>query len=214
MMIHKGRMFVRMQFDNEKELEEVVFDSLYRMFGDRAIKVPLRIVLQTEDKSKTIPDAIILDLIENKWYIVEVELESHSTHGHVLPQLERQMLAVSTRAGKKRLIETVFSKIIRDKRARKELNDEGVKPTGIKHKIEQLIETRAPIFVVPIDGITTDLRTWARNQRHEVQFWEIKHYVCVDEPDRPIFVFPDEFDFEYVYVPKKVYNGALRRAKK
>lgn len=209
-------MFVRTQFDNEKELEEVVFDNLSRMFGRDAIKIPLRIVLQTEDKSKTTPDAIILNLKKKKWFIVEVELESHSTHGHVLPQLERQMIAVSTRDGKKKLIKTVSSKIRRDKWVREELKHKGVKEIDIKHKIEQLIEKQAPIFVVPIDGISKDLRTWARIQKHEVQFWEIKCYVCVDEdgPDPLIYVFPDEFDFEYNYVPKKVLDEALRRAKK
>jgi hypothetical protein len=191
MIIHKNRMFVRALFKNEKELEELVFENLSRMFGRDAIRIPLRIVLETEDRSKTTPDAIILDLIKNKWYIVEVELASHSTHGHVLPQLERQMIAVSTRDRKRSLIETVFSKIKREKWVREQLKEKGVKEIDIKHKIEQLIEKQAPIFVVPIDEVTRDLKTWAGNQKYEVRFWVIKPYLCIDEADELIFVFPD-----------------------
>jgi hypothetical protein len=196
MIIHKDRMFVYTQFEDEKELEEIVTDNLSRMFGDDAIKIPLKIVLETEDKRKTTPDLVVVDLRKEKWYIIEVELASHSKYGHVLPQIERQMIAVSKPNGKRRLIETVFSEIRKDKMVGEKLKGKRVKDFDVKHEIEQLIMKQAPIFVVPIDGITEDLRTWAENQKYEVQLWEIKLYACTDEFDDFIIVFPDEFDME------------------
>jgi hypothetical protein len=199
MIIHKGERFIPAEYRDEVELENVVYANLANMFGDKAIKVPFKTKLRTDDDVETIPDAIVLDFKKNKWYIVEVELVAHSTYGHILPQVTKQKIAVSTLRGKERLIEAVFAKILRSPRIRQQLREQGIEEIEIKDKLEQLIKRNDPIFAIPIDQINNDQLTWKNDQKYKVDFWQIKKYLPIDYEIRPLYLFPEKTKPSFVF---------------
>lgn len=192
MIIHKGERFIPAKFRDEAELENAIYKNLEDMFGDGAINVPLKTKLRTDDGVETIPDAIILDFNNNKWYIVEVELAAHSTYGHLLPQVAKQKVAVSTRGGRTRLIDAVFAKIAKSPNKRQQLREQGMEDIEMKDKLERLIRNNDPIFIIPIDYVTRDLTTWKNDQKHEVEFWQIRKYLPIDYETRPLYIFPEK----------------------
>lgn len=198
-IVHKGERFVPAYFKDEAELEAVVYENLADMFGDEAIAVPFKTKLLTDDDVGTIPDAIVLDFKNNKWYIVEVELASHSTYGHILPQVTKQKVAVSTYEGKIRLIEAVFARIEQSQYKRKRLREQGIEEIEIKHRLERLIKNSKPIFIVPIDHVTKDLNTWRDDQKYIVEFWRVSKYLPIDYGIRPLYVFSVKGDPSFAF---------------
>lgn len=190
MIIHKGERFIPAKFRDEAELEHVVYANLADLFGDEAISVPFKTKLLTDDDVQTIPDAIVLDFKNNKWYIVEVELAAHSTYGHILPQVAKLKVAVSTPGGRTRLIDAVFAKIEGSQYKRQQLREQGIEEIEIKHRLERLIKSNKPVFIVPIDHVTKDLTTWKDDQKYRVEFWRISKYLPIDYEIRPLYFFP------------------------
>ena len=192
MIVHKGERFIPAEFRDEAELEYVVYENLADLFGDEAISVPFRTKLRTDDDVETIPDAIVLDFKNNKWYIVEVELAAHSTHDHVLPQVTKMIVAVSTRGGKERLIDAVFRKIEKSPEKRRQLREQGMEEFKIKDRLEHLVKKKDPIFTILIDAITMDLETWKSYQKYTVDVWRIKKYLPIDYEIKPLYFFTEK----------------------
>jgi hypothetical protein len=204
MIIHKGERFIPAEYRDEVELEHVVYANLANMFGDEAINVPLKTKLRTDDDVETIPDAIILDFMNDQWYIVEVELAAHSTHDHVLPQVTKMIIAVSTPGGKERLIDAVFRKIEKNPGKRRQLREQGMEEFKIKDRLEQLVKEKDPIFAIPIDEIPRDLETWERYQKYIVNVWQIKKYLPIDQEIEPLYVFPERTTPSLTLPPRRL----------
>jgi len=67
-----SRVFLKDQFKDEDELERVVQSHYDSIFGDEAIYVPKK-SLETSGGVGTVPEAIVIDLSAEKWYIIEME---------------------------------------------------------------------------------------------------------------------------------------------
>ena len=201
MIIHKGERFIPAKYRDEAELENVVYENLANMFGDEAIKVPFKTKLRTDDGFETLPDAIILDFKNNKWFIVEVELAAHPSYRHILPQVTKQKNAVSTPEGKERFIDAVFTKIEESPGIRKQILKQGIEEIKIKDKLEQLIKKNQPILAIPIDKVTKDLRTWKSDQKYVIDFWQIMKYLPIDHEIEPLYVFPERTKPSFAYAP-------------
>jgi aspartokinase len=50
-----------------------------------------------------------------------------------------------------------------------------------------------PIIGVPIDGVTNDLRDWARTLKYKVKLWVVSKFVEFNKPANIVFEFPEEF---------------------
>jgi hypothetical protein len=50
-----------------------------------------------------------------------------------------------------------------------------------------------PIIGVPIDGVTNDLRDWARTLKYKVKLWVVSKFVEFSKPTNIVFEFPEEF---------------------
>jgi len=90
MIIGKGKKYIRVAFENEAEIEQVVADNFELLFGSSSIFLP-KAALTTLSGKGTIPDGIVIDLLREKWFIVEAERASHGTWEHIAPQVSKQI---------------------------------------------------------------------------------------------------------------------------
>src|SRR5215212_8763704 len=95
MLINDSQQFVKTSFDSEAEIERVVQKYAEQLFGSSIIYLP-QARISTVGGKNTVPDAIVIDVQAEEWFIVEAERAIHGTWEHIAPQVSRQLAAVGS----------------------------------------------------------------------------------------------------------------------
>lgn len=191
MLIFKETKFIKSPFDNEAELEKVVVDNYEYLFGPNSFYLP-KAKIRTADGGGTIPDGFAIDIAQKKWYLVEAELMHHSVWNHIAPQVTKQILA-SQQAFTRRIIVDLSVEQYKNDQSTKEKFDElNIAEINVRQVLGDILETD-PIIGVPIDGVTNDLRDWARTLKYKVKLWLVTKFVEFNNPQNIVFEFPEEF---------------------
>jgi hypothetical protein len=90
MLINDSQQLVKTSFDGEAEIESVVQKYAEQLFGSSIIYLP-QTRISTLGGKNTIPDAIVIDIQSEEWFIVEAERAVHGTWEHIAPQVSRQL---------------------------------------------------------------------------------------------------------------------------
>lgn len=69
----------------ETELEQIIMDQAPYLYPDYRV-VPFKQIVYSDTESH-VPDFALIDQEYREWWVVEVEMGSHSLNGHVLPQV-------------------------------------------------------------------------------------------------------------------------------
>ncbi len=191
MLIFKDTKFIKSPFDNEAELEQVVVDNYEYLFGPNSFYLP-KAKIKTADGVGTIPDGFAIDIEQGKWYLVEAELIHHSVWNHIAPQVTKQILASNQPLTKRTLVDLAVSLYQTDQNTREKFEELNIAEINVRQVVGDILETE-PIIGVPIDGVTNDLRDWARTLKYKVKLWIINKFVEFNKPQNIIFEFPEEF---------------------
>jgi hypothetical protein len=97
-------------------------------------------MLRTTIGQGVMPDAALVDLESNEWYVVELELASHSVDEHIRPQLERLRYAIYG----------------------DDLAPDLAKATGRSEDAVRLMLSRRPNFLCLVDADSVDVRLACR----------------------------------------------------
>jgi hypothetical protein len=119
MLINDSQQFVKTTFDNEAEIERVVQKYAEQLFGSSIIYLP-QTRISTLGGKNTVPDAIVIDVQAEEWFVVEAERAIHGTWEHIAPQVSRQLAAVSS-ARTRELILQIALKLVAQSRTLREL---------------------------------------------------------------------------------------------
>ena len=111
-IIKDGVKFTRHTFDMENQFEKVVFGQIKSIFGESAILFDKQ-KIKTATGIGTIPDAFVILPDKQKWYLIEVELSSHSVYQHMIPQISKFKSALDN-ASTRRTLTKYFDKSIED----------------------------------------------------------------------------------------------------
>lgn len=87
-----GKKYIKTNFKNESDLEDMVCDNAKRLFGEKTIYIDAKRKINSGELGKTIPDGLLFDLSDPdnpKFYLVEVELSKHSFYSHIFPQITK-----------------------------------------------------------------------------------------------------------------------------
>lgn len=191
MLVYKDIKFIKSPFDSEAELEQVIIDNYEYLFGPTSFYLP-KTKIKTADGVGTIPDGFAIDIQQKKWYVVEAELIHHSVWNHIAPQVTKQLLASQQSATKKSLAELAVSQYQSDAYTKEKFDDLNIAEINVRRVIGDILETN-PIIGIPIDGVTDDLREWARTLKFKVKLWVINKFVELSKPSNIVFEFPEEF---------------------
>lgn len=191
MLIVNDRRFLSAAFDSEEELESVVVEHSEDVFGPASLFLPKKLI-RTRDGFGTIPDGIVIDLLQRRWFIVEAELAVHSVWGHIAPQVAKQLAAASQRPSKQIIIDLAVDQAKQDKSVLDKFLDQDITELDVRHYLDQILETE-PIVAIPIDNIPADLREWAQTLRYVVKLWLVRKMVELGNPSNIVYEIPDEY---------------------
>jgi hypothetical protein len=181
-----GKIYSKIEFDNEDEIENVVIDNFKLLFGDFSILLDKKLI-NTNSGKGSVPDGIIIDFEGNKWYILEVERGIHGTWEHIAPQISKQITAVENIDTKTKIAENCIEKI--DKPFKDLLNEINIEEINIHGTINKILKS-APIVALPIDFIPNDLEDWTKTLKVEVSVWLVEKYIDIN--GHVLFSIPDK----------------------
>lgn len=191
MLIFKDTKFIKSPFDNEAELEQVIIDNYEYLFGPTSFYLP-KARIKTADGVGTIPDGFAIDIGLKKWYLVEAELMHHSVWNHIAPQVTKQILASQQQMAKRLIVDLAVEQYQADSYTKEKFEDLNIAAVNVRQVVGDILETD-PIIGVPIDGVTNDLRDWARTLKYKVKLWVVSKFVEFNNPTNIVFEFPEEF---------------------
>lgn len=191
MLIFKDTKFIKSPFDSEAELEQVIVDNYEYLFGPTSFYLP-KAKIKTADGVGTIPDGFAIDIGQKKWYLVEAELMHHSVWNHIAPQVTKQLLASQQAITKRTLVDLAVAQYKADPYTKEKFDDLNIAEINVRQVVGDILETD-PIIGVPIDGVTNDLRDWARTLKYKVKLWVVSKFVELNKPTNIVFEFPEEF---------------------
>jgi len=191
MLIFKNQKFIKAPFESEAELEQVIIDNYEYLFGPTSFYLP-KTKIKTADGIGTIPDGFAIDIGQKKWYIVEAELMHHSVWNHIAPQVTKEILASQQTLTKRTLIDLAVEQYQEDHYTKEKFEDLNIAAINVRQIVGDILETE-PIIGVPVDGVTNDLRDWARTLKYKVKLWVVSKFVEFNRPTNIVYEFPEEF---------------------
>lgn len=187
MLIFKDTKFIKSPFDSEAELEQVIVDNYEYLFGPTSFYLP-KAKIKTADGVGTIPDGFAIDIGQKKWYLVEAELMHHSVWNHIAPQVTKQILASQQAITKRTLIDLAVQQYQTDNYTKEKFEDLNIAAINVRQVVGDILETD-PVIGVPIDGVTNDLRDWARTLKYKVKLWVVSKFVEFNKPENIVLNF-------------------------
>ncbi|MBK8698585.1 MAG: hypothetical protein IPN29_03220 [Saprospiraceae bacterium] len=172
-------------------MEQVIVDNYEYLFGPTSFYLP-KTKIKTADGVGTIPDGFAIDIGQKKWYLVEAELMHLSVWNHIAPQVTKQILASQQSITKRTLVELAVEQYQADPYTKEKFEDLNIAAINVRQVVGDILETD-PIIGVPIDGVTNDLRDWARTLKYKVKLWIVSKFVEFNKPTNIVFEFPEEF---------------------
>jgi hypothetical protein len=191
MLISSDKKFIKTNFENEAELEQVVIDNYEYLFGPDSFYLP-KTLIKTADGHGTIPDGFAIDIRQRKWYIVEAELGHHDVWNHIAKQVSKQIVASLQLSTKRNLEDISVAVYNNDDNLKEKFSNLGITSVDIRKVIRDILESD-PLIGIPIDIIPNDLKDWARHQRFNVKLWIISKFIEYGNKNNIIYEFPEEF---------------------
>jgi hypothetical protein len=183
-----GKVYSKMEFSSEDEIENIVIKNFKLLFGDYSILLEKNLINTNAGKG-TIPDGIIIDFQGNKWYILEVERGIHGTWEHIAPQISKQITAMENLETKSKIAENCVNKINKNAVFKDLLNEIEIEEINIHGVINTILKS-SPIVALPIDFIPKDFKDWTKPLQVEVIVWLIEKYVDIN--GNVLFSIPDK----------------------
>jgi len=183
-----GKIYSKMEFSNEDEIENIVIKNFKLLFGDYSILLE-KSLINTSSGKGSIPDGIIINFQENKWYILEVERGIHGTWDHIAPQISKQITAMENIDSKTKIAENCINQINKNSTFIDLLNEIEIEEINIHGTINKILK-KSPIVALPIDFIPNDLKDWTKTLKVEVIVWLIEKYVDIN--GNILFSIPDK----------------------
>jgi hypothetical protein len=169
MLINDTQLFIKTQFDSEAEIESVVQKYAERLFGSSIIYLP-QTKISTLGGRNTVPDAIVIDVESQEWFVVEAEGSAKTREA---------------------VLQIALSLIAQRKALRVLFQDLGIGELEIHGRINKILQ-KTPTIAIPIDGIPKDLKEWAQTLKNNVKIWLIEKYVPVKGSGAVLYSIPDE----------------------
>ena len=173
-----GKTYSKMEFANEEEIENVVINNFKLLFGDYSILLDKNLISTNAGKG-SIPDGIIINFQEKKWYILEVERGIHGTWEHIAPQISKQITAMENIDTKIKIAENCIKKINKNASFKDLLSEIDIEEINIHGSVNNILKS-PPIVALPIDFIPNDLKDWTKTLKVEVNVWLIEKYVDIN----------------------------------
>jgi hypothetical protein len=190
LLINDSQQFQKTPFVNEAEIESVVQKYAEYLFGSSIIYLS-QTKISTLGGKNTVPDAIVIDVESEEWFVVEAERAIHGTWEHIAPQISKQLAAVGFADTRQLILQLALDLIKQNKKLRALIKELGINEFEVHGRIEKILRKR-PTIAIPIDAVPKDLKEWAQTLRNTVKIWVIEKYALAADPGSVLYSIPDE----------------------
>lgn len=119
-IVTKNGVYHLYNYQNENDLERMVVEHATEIFGNDTVYFDLKRKISSKSGFGTIPDGYVIDLKQDKLYLIEVELISHSLKRHVLPQITNFIMALDNEQTVSKLVEEFYKELPKSQKIDKE----------------------------------------------------------------------------------------------
>jgi len=191
-----GKKFIEHIFSKEEEFEKDIISFHKLLFGQNTIFIDAKRKIDSKSLGGTIPDGFFFDLSDKndpQFYLVEIELKTHSFFSHIFPQITKFFAFYKNHKMQKSLVEKLFSIINTDEQLKNEIKSH-LGDQEIYKFLSDIIENSQNILLI-IDGekkelpeiIDTYSDTWGKMVKNLI----VKKYVNNDDM---IFIMEPEYE--------------------
>lgn len=146
-VILNDEVFRPYSYKREEELEKLAVENTYKLFGKNTHLFNVKRKIVSKSGIGSTPDGYLVDLANDKFFIIEVELSSHDIVNHVMNQLSRFKLAMDNSETRYALARFLASTVNSGEKAGK---------VSDVNYLARIIEQGVGIFIV-IDSISEQL---------------------------------------------------------
>lgn len=119
-IVTKDGIYQLYKYQSENDLERMVVEHATEIFGKDTVYLDIKRKISSKAGFGTIPDGYVIDLKQNKLFLIEVELISHSLINHVFPQISKFILALKNEDSVQKLVNIFYDEIPESKKIDKE----------------------------------------------------------------------------------------------
>lgn len=171
-LVKDGVRYLLHEYISEEELAQMVIEHYQDIFGVCSLFFDPQ-TMKTQSRIEARNDGVILDLSQNRWYILEVELAKHPLHKHIIPQITEFSIAYEEAATRKKIVNTLYSTIRQD--AFKAATVQTQKIEDLHKALTDQIDTQPTIAIV-IDQKTSELDSICKKLPFQTRIIEFKTY--------------------------------------
>jgi hypothetical protein len=167
--------------DEENEFHPMVKEHHKEIFGEDSLYFDVKRVLKTLSGIGSIPDAYVINLKKNEWYVVEIELSSHPVYNHVVNQISRFINAIENSNTTTQIMEAIY-KAINDDVILKATVEKSIDSREIHRYVYELF-SKAPKIVIIVEQKNPELEDACRALKYQPYIEEFKTFVREDAPN-------------------------------
>ncbi len=116
-LFSNNKAHVQYEYSTEADFENEVVKNSKQFFGANSIYIDTKRKIESKNIGASIPDGFLFDFSDKfnpEFYIVEVELESHSFYNHIFPQITKFFGFYRNLKSQNDLVEKIFKIINED----------------------------------------------------------------------------------------------------
>ena len=180
-IIGNGKRYSQLEFTAEKDFEEDIVASSKILFGKNTIYINAKKKVDSKSLGGAVPDGFFFDFGDStdpQFYVVEVELSSHSFYNHVFPQITKFFAFFKNTKLQKSLVDKIFSIINTDDTLRNEFKKH-LGQLEIYKFLSDIIESSQNILLIadgPIVELPEIADTYTDTWGKMVRYLEIRKY--------------------------------------
>lgn len=189
MLLVDGVEYQQYKPQKEEELEDYTERLSKKIFGEDSLYYSVKTTLRSIGGIGSIPDAYAIILKEPyEWYIIEIEMSSHSIFNHIVPQLNKFVQGLNDHSSRRKIVDTLYNQIKKDP-----ITEAYVKEKINSGEIFRFLSStidKAPKLVVVIDEKTRELEEACNSiPIYSKDIVELKVFERQDVPLRNVFYF-------------------------
>ena len=170
-------MYTRWIPESESKFEKVVSEHITEIFGLSSEYFDVKKKMTSEAGIASIPDAYLI-LAEDsriRWYLVEIELSSHSIYDHVLPQVTKFKVGLKKTENRRKIVDFLHDEIISDPSRKEKLRS--VVGGNEIHRFLNDTFAREPALLILVDSRTKELEEVINSLPFETEIIEFQTYI-------------------------------------
>lgn len=154
-----NKVYVEHKYDYEKDFEEFIYQNSTMLFGKDTILLDVKKKIDSGELGRAIPDGFLFDFSDPddpKFFLIEVELQSHDFYRHIFPQITKFFAFVRGNTSQQaKLIDSLYRVIESDENYKKQFQ-KYLKGGELFKFVKDLIEGSGDILLI-IDGSKAEI---------------------------------------------------------